>query len=144
PLTFSDHVALYALRFTLGQALRAKRRDDTPASAAFDSQHVFFEMDCPLRSPFSGFTRACPSRARREGRCLRVHSWFERSTGVLSSARGTMPLPRHDFSGAQFYTFPAKKWRGAGRSELTGSTRGRRLPALTSCGNMRRSKTMRL
>src|SRR5437588_10139785 len=48
----------------------------------------------------------------------RVQTWFGRSTGVLSSARGTMPRKRHDFSGAQFYTFPAKKWRGC-RQERT-------------------------
>src|SRR5438105_3925031 len=30
------------------QILRCAQ-DDTPASASFDSQHVLFEMDCPLR-----------------------------------------------------------------------------------------------
>jgi len=51
-----DHLALSSLRFALGQALsasfgslagqrsKARAQDDTPSSASFDSQNVFFEM----------------------------------------------------------------------------------------------------
>src|SRR5437879_6515613 len=35
-----------------------KRRDDTPEAASFDSQNVFFEMDCPIsRGLHRGFHR---------------------------------------------------------------------------------------
>src|SRR5437870_13884503 len=39
-----------SLRSELAQD--AKRRDDKPEAASFDSQNVFFEMYCPLRVPF--------------------------------------------------------------------------------------------
>src|SRR5438128_6551298 len=35
----------------LSAAKDAKRRDDKPEAASFDSQNVFFEMYCPLRVP---------------------------------------------------------------------------------------------
>src|SRR2546421_11408701 len=67
PNTFQrrDHLALSSLRCALGQALsasfgslssersKARAQDDTPASAAFNSQHVFFEMHWALCLVFS-------------------------------------------------------------------------------------------
>jgi hypothetical protein len=60
----SDHLAWSSLRFAQGQALSETKdlcaasqilrftQDDTPETASFDWQQVFFEMYCPLRSPF--------------------------------------------------------------------------------------------
>ncbi len=45
-------------------------QDDTPESASFDSQNVFFEMDCPvrrLRSLPYGFDDAIPILPRTTG-----------------------------------------------------------------------------
>src|SRR5439155_18064316 len=83
PFQRRDHLALSSLRFALGQALsasfgslagqrsKARAQDDTPASAAFDSQHVFFEMDWAL-GPAEGFTSpsasACHEPADRDDR----------------------------------------------------------------------------
>ncbi len=39
---------------------KARAQDDTPASAAFDSQHVFFEMYWPLWSPACLSTATAP------------------------------------------------------------------------------------
>ena len=47
PFQRRDHLALSSLRFA---------QDDNPCSASFDSQNVFFEMDCPLRAD-NGFSQ---------------------------------------------------------------------------------------